>query len=78
MSESSETDALRKELDQLRDDLTALGQTIQDKSKDQIQAGVDKARDCFENLGDEARSRPFIGMLATFGIGLLIGRILSR
>lgn len=78
MSQSPEADALRKDLDQLRNDLAALGEVVQKKSKNRMQAGVDKAKECFDSLGEEVQSRPFTGMLATFGIGLLVGRMLSR
>lgn len=78
MNESPETDALRKDLEQLREDLALLNGVVRDNSRNRVQAGVDKARDCFDNLNGEMRARPFTGMVAAFGVGLLAGKLLSR
>lgn len=89
MSNSPETDALRKDLEQLRKDLGALTDSIRHRSNEQAHAGMDIARERFNELAREAgrhtqdlsgeiEARPFTSILAAFGIGLLLGKIFGR
>lgn len=89
MSNSPETDALRKDMEQLRKDVAALTESIKRRSNDQMQAGIDTARERFnemrreasrhtQDLSGEIEARPFISILAAFGIGLLLGKIFGR
>lgn len=78
MSTSPETDALRQDMEQLRKDLSALSENIKRRSNDQLQAGMESARHRVDELGGEIQSRPYTSVLAAFGVGLLLGKILSR
>lgn len=74
----TDTDTLKKDMDQLRKDVAALGKSAQQRSRDQLQAGVDKAYERFGGLSHEIETRPYTGILVAFGTGLLLGRILAR
>lgn len=78
MSESPETDALRKDFEQLRKDFTALSESVRHRSNQQVQAGINQAGDRLRGIESEIESRPYTGMLTAFGIGLLIGKLFSR
>ena len=89
MADSKETQALRKDLEQLRKDFAALRDSAQRSSEAQFQAGVDSAREHFdqwqqeagrrvEDLGAEIKARPFTSILAAFGVGMLLGKTFGR
>lgn len=82
MSPSPETDALQKDLEQLRKDFKALSAELKSNSQNQVQAGISKAREqANSRFGDwcgEIESRPFTCITAAFGIGLLVGKVFSR
>lgn len=82
MTSSVETDALQKDLEQLRKDFKALSAELKSSYKGQAQAGLDKARDHVgDRFGDwcgELESRPFTCIAAAFGAGLLFGKLLGR
>lgn len=89
MSNSPETDALRKDMEQLRKDLGALSDSVKHSSNEYAQASLDMARERFnelcreagrhtQELSGEIEARPFTSILAAFGIGLLLGKIFGR
>lgn len=89
MSQSSETDAIKKDMEQLRSDIAALAEAVKRSGQQRAQAGVDAAREKFdevrleaagqaEHCSNQIRQRPFTSVLSAFGVGLLIGKIISR
>ncbi|MBD3651090.1 MAG: hypothetical protein HUJ15_07105 [Alcanivorax sp.] len=89
MSQSPETEALKKDMDQLRRDLGALTEAFKRNSQQRAQAGVEHARDQFdqvrrqaegqaEQVGSHIKGRPLTGGLGALGGGLLIGKLISR
>lgn len=77
-----DADTLRNDLEQLRKDFKALSEQVKHRSREQVQAGVDDARDRIGGyLGDcckEIEARPFTSIIAAFGAGLLLGKIFGR
>ncbi|HLQ86489.1 MAG TPA: hypothetical protein VK110_10090 [Salinisphaeraceae bacterium] len=73
-----ETDALRKDVEQLRKDISALSDTIKQRSNEQLHAGLDSARSQVKDWTGEIESRPITSIVTAFGIGLLLGKIFSR
>lgn len=89
MSQSPETDALKKDMEQLRHDLSALADAVKQTSQQRAQEGVNAAKEKFdevrqqaagqaEQVGNQIKDRPFTSVLTAFGVGLLIGKIISR
>ncbi|ROO29180.1 hypothetical protein SAOR_03735 [Salinisphaera orenii MK-B5] len=89
MSQNPESEALRKDIDQLKRDLSALAETYKRSSEQRAQAGIDSARGKYDelkreanrqtqDLGSEIESRPFTSVLAAFGIGLVLGKLIGR
>ncbi len=89
MSNSPETDALKKDIEQLRKDLGALTDSVKHRSSEHAQAGIDSARERFDemrreasrhtqDLSGEIEARPFTSILAAFGIGMLLGKLFGR
>lgn len=87
--ENKEVDQLKAELDSLRKDFTQLTDTFKQMSREQVQAGTDQARDSAQQLGNQARdaaqnveqeisARPLTSVLAAFGIGFIVGKLLDR
>lgn len=77
-SNQSETEALRKDLEQLRKDFSSLSQDVQKTSGTQVQAGLDKANQGLGFVSKELKLRPFTSIIAAFGLGLLLGKLLNR
>lgn len=82
-------ETLRKELDQLRSDITALTRTLKEIASDQGSAAYEKVRRSAQSAKDEAvhaagavgheiSERPFTSVLSAFSAGLLIGMLFSR
>lgn len=89
MSQSPETEAIKKDMEQLRRDLGTLTEAFKRSSQQRAQAGVEHARERFdevrqqaegqaEQMGSHIKERPFTSVLTAFGVGLLIGKIISR
>jgi len=89
MSQNAENEALKKDIEQLRNDLAALAKSYKASGEQQAQAGLDSARGKYYELRDEAsrrtqdvgseiEARPFTSVLAAFGIGLVLGKLLGR
>lgn len=86
---TAETDALKKDIEALKHDLRALGDSVRHASEQRAQAGMDSARERYDELrgeanrrtreiGAEIESRPFTSVFAAFGIGLVLGRLIGR
>jgi ElaB/YqjD/DUF883 family membrane-anchored ribosome-binding protein len=89
MAAQAAEETLRKELDQLRSDITALTRTLKDIAADQGGAAYEKMRRSAQGakeeavhaagaVGHEIGERPFTSMLGAFSVGLLIGILFSR
>ena len=89
MSESSETQAIKRDMEALRRDLRALADSVKQSSEARAQAGLDSARGAYGDLkreanrrttevGAEIESRPFSAVFAAFGIGLVLGKLIGR
>jgi septation ring formation regulator EzrA len=57
MSQSPETEALKKDMDQLRRDLGALTEAFKRNSQQRAQAGVEHARDQFDQVRRQAEGQ---------------------
>lgn len=90
MSETkSETEALRADIDALRDDLKNLVSDVRSSGDKHAQESLDQIRELYEdvrkqadehrkNFSAEIEARPLTSVLAAFGIGLLLGKIFGR
>ena len=86
---SQETEALKKDIDQLRRDLGTLADAVKKSTQQRAQAGVESAHAQFddvrkqaelqtEQVGAQIKERPFTSVLAAFGVGILLGKLISR
>lgn len=89
MSQNAENEALKRDIEQLRTDLAALAQTYKAAGEQQVEARLDSARGKVNELrneatrrtqdvGSEIEARPFTSVLAAFGIGLVLGKLIGR
>lgn len=89
MNENAETESIKKDIEQLRNDLAALAKSYKAAGEQQARAGLDSARGSYNDLRDEAsrrtqdvgseiEARPFTSVLAAFGIGLVLGKLIGR
>ena len=89
MEQSNETEALKKDIEQLKRDLRALTESVKHSSQARAQAGLDSARHKYDeikreadnytqDIGSEIEARPFTSVLAAFGIGLVLGKLIGR
>lgn len=80
---------LQKKLDALRDDFSELAKTIKDISSAYVAEGQQsfkqaasgaqsQVKDSINKVQSEVEANPFSGMAVSFGVGLLIGKLLSR
>lgn len=89
MSESRDTEALKKDLDALRNDLRDLAESVRASGEKQARNGLDQACNTYEDLrkqagkrgkevGAEIETRPFTSVFTAFGIGLVLGKLIGR
>jgi len=89
MAAESDGETLRKELDQLRSDITALTRTLKGIAADQSGAAYEKVRRSAQGAKEEAAQavgavsheigeRPLTSVLSAFSVGLLMGMLFSR
>ncbi|MES1925790.1 hypothetical protein [Salinisphaera sp. T31B1] len=89
MSDNADTQALKKDIERLRNDLSELAKSYRAEGEKRAQAGLDSARGHYDDLrneavrrkqdlGSEIESRPFTSVLAAFGIGLVLGKLIGR
>lgn len=82
--EAKDTEALRMEMNQVRDDLAAVVQTLKEMGSERgaeaferLRSSADRARSEGERMAQsvsrELEQRPFSSVVAAFGIGLLLG-----
>lgn len=80
---------LRKDMDQLRDDIGALTSSLKEMGVQKGRAAMARAKRTGDSLREEAEAwraradreieeRPFTSVLMSFGIGFLIGMLLDR
>jgi len=89
MNNASETDALKKDMEQLKRDLSTLSDSVKQSASQRAQAGVDSARGTYDDLkrqadrqaqdlGSEIEARPFASIFVAFGVGLVLGKLVGR
>lgn len=66
---------LRADLDQLRNDIVKLGDTVKTVIADGRDAAYARVR---RSAAEEIEERPFATVLSAFGIGLVVGLLFSR
>lgn len=80
---------LRADMDKLKADMSSLVETLGKLASDGTQEGARRVREARERVGAQAEQsmqaveaqiaeRPFISVLAAFGVGMVIGRLLDR
>jgi len=79
---SSDVQALKKDLAELRDDIAAMGGTMVSEGKkraSKMRASVeDSVESSVETVRDTIEERPFTSLLVAFGAGLVFGKFLDR
>jgi len=89
MSQDAETKALKADIERLKNDLSELAKSYRAEGERRAQAGVDSAKDKYgelrdeamrrkQDLGSEIESRPFTSVVAAFGVGLVLGKLIGR
>lgn len=89
MAADADFETLRKELNQLRSDISALTGTMKDIATEQSGAAYESVRRSAEKaqeqatktigaVGQEIGERPFTAVLSAFSVGLLLGTLFSR
>lgn len=82
-------ESLKADLNALRSDLAALTESLKERGYKQARAGFDRAKaqayevrdqamHTAENVGQQIEERPFTSVLAAFGVGFVLGKLLSR
>jgi ElaB/YqjD/DUF883 family membrane-anchored ribosome-binding protein len=89
----SEFDTVRDDLTKLSNDIASLAAALKDGATDTAREQLAAARDRFERLTEEAKSRgeehldnlaatieerPLTSVLIAFGVGIILGRLLDR
>lgn len=89
MSDTRETDAIKKDLEALRKDLRELAASVRASGEQRAHDSLERARHQYDDLrrqagkrgqelGAEIEARPFTSVLAAFGIGLVLGKLIGR
>lgn len=89
MAAEKEYETLRAEMEQLRSDISAISQTLQDivqtegtASYERIRKSAEKvqsqARHTAEALSDQIEERPLTSLAGAFVVGLLLGMLFGR
>lgn len=91
--QSAEVENLQKDMEALREDLTALTKLYKEKAKGEaegiaarLKEGAEKAtadanarvREGLSVASEQIEARPLTSMLVAFGIGLALGKLLDR
>ena len=88
-NDSRTADDLRADIDKLKSDVSTLMETLGKIAGEGRQEGARRVREARERVAAQAEQslqavetqiaeRPFISVLAAFGVGLVIGRLLDR
>jgi ElaB/YqjD/DUF883 family membrane-anchored ribosome-binding protein len=86
---SKTAEQLQSDMEQLRADVSAMMETIGKLAQDGKQEGARRVREVRDRVIDQAEKskeavesqiveRPLISVLAAFGVGMLLGRLLDR
>lgn len=86
---SKSAEDLRTDLEQLRDDMSAMMKTVSRMANNGQREGVDKLKQASAVAADQARQgvevaeqsiaqNPFTSVLVAFGAGLLIGKLIKH
>ncbi|MDT0634692.1 hypothetical protein [Spectribacter hydrogenoxidans] len=86
---SDEVQALKDDLQTLRQDFSQLTESLKNNLRDELGAGADAARASAAQFQDRAReatrgleaevaARPLTSVAAAFGVGFLLGKLLDR
>jgi ElaB/YqjD/DUF883 family membrane-anchored ribosome-binding protein len=84
-----EIENLQRDLQALRQDVSSLTDSLKKMSAERVNAGLDSARasgekfrqqaeEATRNLEQEIEARPFTSVLAAFGVGFIVGKLLDR
>jgi ElaB/YqjD/DUF883 family membrane-anchored ribosome-binding protein len=89
----SEFDTVRDDLTKLSNDIASLAESLKEGATDAAREKLAAARDRFERLTEEARTRseehldnlaatieerPLTSVLIAFGVGIILGRLFDR
>lgn len=79
---NQDIEALRSDLEALRNDVGSLAAGLKETSADKAKAGIQSAsasaRSAASRVEDEVRNRPMTSVLAAFGVGFALGKLLDR
>lgn len=86
MSQSNETDAIKRDLEALRKDLRDLAEGVRHRGEKEARKAGKHAQDTYEAYASEARkrgrevgaeieARPFTSVIAAFVVGIVLGKI---
>ncbi|RJS94661.1 hypothetical protein [Salinisphaera sp. Q1T1-3] len=86
MSQNTDTDAIKRDVESLRKDLRELAEGFRQSGENQARRVGKQAQDTYETYAKEARkrgkevgaeieARPFTSVIAAFVIGLILGKI---
>lgn len=74
----TDTNKLKADMEALRKDLAALGDTVRDLSTEQFHSLSEQAQKAANSLEKEIQARPLTSVLTAAGIGFLLGRLMDR
>lgn len=86
MSQHSDTDAIKRDMEALRKDLRELAEGFRQSGEQRARKAGQQAQDTYDAYAKEARkrskevgaeieARPFISVIGAFVIGLVLGKI---
>jgi ElaB/YqjD/DUF883 family membrane-anchored ribosome-binding protein len=83
---SKEIETLRADVAKLRTDLSGIAVSLKDlgkgRVKEELRKGMEGARDrgkkSVETVEQQIEQRPLLALLAAFGVGVVLGKILDR
>ncbi|MCB2101325.1 MAG: hypothetical protein KDE22_10675 [Rhodobacterales bacterium] len=89
MNKEADTTNLQEDLSRLRADIESLSRTVKDIAADRGAEGVRRVKETAEKVREgaseaqlrveaEIANRPLTSVLAAFGVGMLIGRLVQR
>lgn len=85
----SDAEQLRADLEQIKQDIAALTNTLKGLAADRGHQGMDalksaaagteqQAKAAVQSVENQISERPFVSVLMAFGFGLLVGKLLDR
>lgn len=73
-----DVEALKRELTELRSDISRLADTLWKVSGNTAAKGRERARETISAFEDEVGARPLTSVATAFGVGFIIGKLLDR